>query len=48
MWRIPRGSLSQLGPSMLSLARIAFTVPLALNKNRNMTVMATELVIDGK
>jgi hypothetical protein len=48
MWTIPRGSLNQLGPSMLSFARNAFTVPLALNKNRNTTVIATELVTDGK
>jgi hypothetical protein len=44
----PRGSSNQLGPSMLRKLSAEFTTPLELNRNRNTTVMATELVTDGK
>ena len=48
LWTIPRGSWNQLGPSTPNTRRIAFTLPEALKRNSHNTVIATELVTDGK
>src|SRR5690606_5447900 len=48
MWNTPRGSANQLGPLTLSQLRTPLTTPEAPNRYRNTTVIATELVTDGK
>ncbi len=48
MCRSPLGSLNQLGPSMPTRARIALTTPVVEKRNSHSTVIATELVTDGK
>ena len=44
----PRGSANQFGPSMLTQDSTLFTTPVALKRNNHSTVIATELVTDGK
>ena len=44
----PRGSANQFGPSMLTQESTLFTTPVALKRNNHSTVIATELVTDGK
>ena len=48
MCSTPRGSANQFGPSMLTHDRILLITPVALNRNSHSTVIATELVTDGK
>ena len=48
IWISPRESVNHLGPWMPKKARTALTAPLPWNRNRNVTPIATELVIDGK
>ena len=45
---MPLGSLNQFGPLMPNHERTALTAPLALKRNSHSTVIATELVTDGK
>lgn len=47
-WTMPRGSLNQLGPSSPSRAMIALTGPANEKRKSQSTVIATELVTDGK
>src|SRR5437764_15482721 len=48
IWISPRESVNQFGPWMPNQASTAFTAPLPWNRNRNVTPIATELVMDGK
>ena len=48
MWTMPRGSLNQFGPLTPNHLSIALMGPAALNRNSHSTVIATELVTDGK
>src|SRR4029079_19372107 len=47
-WTRPRGSWNQFGPLMPTHDRISLTTPVALKRNSQRIVIATELVIDGK
>jgi hypothetical protein len=46
--RTPRGSANHCGPLMPNRPRMALIAPLLANMNRKTTLMATELVTDGK
>ena len=46
--RMPRGSWNQLGPLTPNQASTALMLPEALNRNNQSTVIATELVTEGK
>ena len=48
MCSTPRGSANQFGPSRLNQDRILLTTPVALKRKSQSTVMATELVTEGK
>ena len=48
MWTTPRASVNHIGPSMPNQPRIVLITPVLWNRNRNVTLIATELVIDGK
>ena len=48
MWIRPRASVNQLGPLMPNQPRIVLITPVLWNRNRNVMLIATELVIDGK
>ena len=48
MWKTPRGSLNQFGPLIPNQPSTLLTAPVALNRNSHSTVIATELVTDGK
>src|SRR5262245_31884570 len=47
-WMIPRGSENHFGPSTPNALSNALTAPPLVNRNRNTTLIATELVTDGK
>ncbi len=42
MWKMPRGSSNQFGPSMPTQLSTLFTGPVALNRKSHSTTMATE------
>ncbi len=48
MWIRPRASLNQRGPLMPNHPRIVLITPALWNRKRNVMLIATELVIDGK
>ena len=48
MCSTPRGSSNQFGPSIANHDSTLLTTPVGLNRNSHSTVMATELVTDGK
>ena len=48
MWIRPRASVNQTGPWIPNQPRIVLITPVLWNRNRNVMLMATELVIDGK
>jgi hypothetical protein len=48
LWMIPFGSLNQFGPLTPNQESTLLTAPVVLNRNSHSTVMATELVTDGK
>ncbi len=45
---MPRGSWNQFGPLIPTQPSTSFTAPVVLNRNSHSTVIATELVTDGK
>src|SRR5262245_58662948 len=47
-WTTPRGSENHCGPRMPTAPSSALTAPLLVNRNRNTTLIATELVTEGK
>ena len=48
MWRSPRGSASQFGPSMPTAPSTALTTPRVLKRKVKSTVIATDAVTEGK
>src|SRR4051794_34228142 len=48
MWRMPFGSLNQFGPLMPTHESTSFTTPVVEKRKSQSTVIATELVTDGK
>jgi hypothetical protein len=48
LWTTPLGSWNQAGPSIPSHDSARFTAPVCVKRNSHTTVMATELVTDGK
>ena len=48
MWITPRASVNQTGPWMPNQPRIVLITPVLGNRNGNVMLMATELVIEGK
>ena len=48
MWITPRASVNHTGPWMPNQPRIVLITPVLWNRNRNVMLIATELVIDGK
>ena len=45
---MPRGSVNQFGSVDADRARISLTTPVVLNRKSHSTVIATELVTEGK
>ncbi len=48
MWKMPRGSWNQFGPSIQTQLSTLFTGPVALNRKSHSTTMATDEVTEGK
>ncbi len=48
MWITPRGSVNHVGPWMPNQPRTVLITPVLWNRNENVMLIATELVIDGK
>src|SRR5689334_4434573 len=48
MWNSPRESLNHAGPWIPKISRTALTAPELANRKRNTTLIAIELVTEGK